>query len=201
MFIKRQMVVVRDGAGRVLLHSAIALDERRMSQLEALGGLTWLVVPNGHHRLDAAAYRARFPSVVVIAPSGAVPRVREVVCVDLTYDQFPEHETLRFHTPPWATAKEGVLEIRDDRRTVLVFNDLLFNPVGSGSAEWVYRLLGLGPHVPWLAKRMFVRDKARLRAWLQQLAEFERLDVVVPGHGDPITVDAGATLRAVAAGL
>jgi len=198
---KRQMVVARDLAGRLLLHSAVALDGKRLPHLEALGTVTWLAVPNGHHRLDAAAYRARFPSLIVIAPSGAIPRIQEVVCVDLAYDEFPAHEMLRFHAPPWPSPKEGALEIRDGRRALLVFGDLILNPVGSGSAEWVYRWLGQGLQVPWLAKRMFVRDVAELRGWLLQLADTEGLDALIPGHGEPITVDAPAALRKIAAAI
>ena len=201
MLLKRQMVVVRDASRQLLLHSAIALDDRRMAQLAALGTLRWLVVPNGWHRLDAAAYRARFPELVVVAPSGAIARIREVVAVDLSYEQFPAHHMLRCHAAPWSKPKEGVIEVRDGPCTLLVFNDLIFNPKGSGLSEWMYRLLRQGPQVPWLAKRMFARERAELRNWLSQLADTEGLRVVVPGHGDPLMSDASGTLRKIAANV
>jgi hypothetical protein len=201
MLLNRQMIVIRDPAGRLLLHSAIALDEPGMSQLEALGTPTWLVVPNGYHRLDAAAYRARFSSLVVVSPSGAIPRVQQVVAVDLTYEEFPEYPMLRFHAAPWPGPKEGVVEVRDGHRTLLVFNDLLFNPVGSGPTAGAYGWLRQGPQIPWLSKRMFARDAARLRVWFLQLADTEQLEIVIPGHGDPIAFNAPATLRAIAANI
>jgi hypothetical protein len=199
MLLRRQMIVVRDESRQLLLHSAIALDERRMSQLEALGTLRWLVVPNGWHRLDAAAYRSRYPHLVVVTPSGAIPRVREVVTVDLDYERFPSHPTLRFHVAPGPHPKEGVIEVRDEQCTLLVFNDLVFNPNGAQPGAWLYRLMGQGPQVPWLARRLLVGDRVRLRAWLLQLAEIDQLTVVIPGHGDPIALEAASVLRKIAA--
>jgi hypothetical protein len=58
------------------------MDEPRMAALEALGAPTWLVVPNGYHRLDAPAYKRRYPQLQVVAPEGAAARVRQVVAVD-----------------------------------------------------------------------------------------------------------------------
>lgn len=81
--VRRQMVVARDSAGRLLVHSAIALDERRMVEMQKLGTLTWLVVPGGYHRLDAPAFKSRFPQLTVISPRGAIARVRKSVGVDL----------------------------------------------------------------------------------------------------------------------
>lgn len=117
------MIVVRDDQQRLLLHSAIALDPQRLSELEALGRLTWLVVPNGHHRLDAPAYKARYPSLTVVCPRGAAQRVERVVAVDRTYEDFPPNAVIRVHLPPWPAAREGVFEVRDDAGTTLVFND------------------------------------------------------------------------------
>ena len=199
--VSRQMIVVRDDQRRLLLHSAIALDESRQRELEQLGTTTWLVVPNGYHRLDAPAYKARYPSLSVIAPSGAAPRVKQVVHVDLLYEQFPPHPMIRFHVAPWPNPMEGVLEIRSAEGTTLVFNDLVFVPPRSGVSSWPYRLFKSGPQVPWLAKRMIMADASRLREWLLRLSSAERLVCVVPGHGDPILDDAPAALRAIAASI
>src|ERR1041384_609511 len=82
MSLERVMTVVRRGDGSLLLHSPIALDEARQAELEALGPIVALVAPTGGHRLDAPAYKARYPRALVFCPPQAKPRVEEVVKVD-----------------------------------------------------------------------------------------------------------------------
>jgi hypothetical protein len=130
-----------------------------LAQLEELGTPTWLLVPNGYHRLDAAVFKERFPLMVVVSPSGAIPRVRAEVLVDLAYEEFPENTVIRTHAAPWSDPKEGVVEVCDTSGKVLVFNDLLFNPPRSGVRSWPYLWLGARRlQVPWLAQRMFAPD-------------------------------------------
>ncbi|HTU63347.1 MAG TPA: hypothetical protein VMF89_33025, partial [Polyangiales bacterium] len=103
-WIRRTMTVARDERGRLLLHSAIAMDAQRMAALEALGTPTWLVVPNGYHRLDAPAYKQRFPALHVVAPSGSAARVRQVVAVDADYKHDLGSSVLRLEQVPWQPA-------------------------------------------------------------------------------------------------
>src|SRR5689334_19384503 len=71
MSLRRNMTVVRRRDGSLLLHSPIALDEPRRTELERLGKIAVIVVPNAGHRLDAPAYKARYPEVTVFCPRGA----------------------------------------------------------------------------------------------------------------------------------
>src|SRR6188768_2605832 len=48
----RRMTVVRLDDGRLVIFSAIALDETEMRALEAFGAPSFLVVPNDIHRMD-----------------------------------------------------------------------------------------------------------------------------------------------------
>ena len=59
--ITRRMTVVRLRDSRLVIFNAIALDEDEMRALEEFGKLSFLVVPNGHHRLDAKIWKSRFP--------------------------------------------------------------------------------------------------------------------------------------------
>lgn len=43
-----------------LIHSAIALDEAAMIELESLGKPRIMIVPNCTHRLDADVYKQRY---------------------------------------------------------------------------------------------------------------------------------------------
>src|SRR5688572_5750377 len=80
--VDRRMTVARLSCGRLLVFSAIALDEPEMAQLERLGMPSYLVVPSGIHRMDARIWKDRYPDMEVVAPAGAREKVEKVVHVD-----------------------------------------------------------------------------------------------------------------------
>jgi hypothetical protein len=198
MWYRRQMVVARDAQRRLLLHSVIAMDAQRMAALEALGAPTWLFVPNGHHRLDAPAYKQRYPQLQVVAPAGSRRRVGRVVQVDSSYAQFEAVPLLDAEEAPWPDAAEGVVRVRSADGVSLVFNDLLWTPAEHGVSARVQRWLGQRPQVPWLARRMYAPQPALLKAWLERLAHTPGLVRVIPGHGALITQHARDVLLRVA---
>jgi hypothetical protein len=53
MELPRRMTVARLADRRLVIFSAIALDEDEMAALEAYGRPAFLIVPSDHHRLDA----------------------------------------------------------------------------------------------------------------------------------------------------
>jgi hypothetical protein len=198
---KRQMIVTRDERERLLLHSAIALEPATLARLESLGAPTWLVVPNGFHRLDAPAYKHRYPGLIVVAPVGSVERIEKAVPVDQTYADFPVGLAHNLEHAPWPNPQEGVLQVRSRDGITLVFNDLLWTPPGRGWQRVIYQLLQQGAQVPLLSKRMLADDPKTLQMWLERLAKTENLVRVVPGHGAPITRDASQVLQEIAARL
>ena len=68
----RRMTVVGLSRNRSAVFSAIALDEAAMGEVEAVGKPTFLIVPNGHHRLDAARVEEALPEA-----QGPLPARRE----------------------------------------------------------------------------------------------------------------------------
>ena len=83
----RRMTVVGLSKKRTALFSPIPLVEDEMERIEALGEPAFLIVPGGHHRLDARPYKARYPKARIVAPSGARGLVSEAVSVDLVLDR------------------------------------------------------------------------------------------------------------------
>lgn len=195
---RRQMVVARDEQRRLLLHSVIAMDAPRMAALEAMGTPTWMFVPNGYHRLDAPAFKARYPELRVVAPSGARARVKKVVDVELTYAEFESTSVWHAEEAPWDAAAEGCVRVSSADGVTLIFNDLLWTPPEHGWPARVNRWLGQGPQVPWLARRMYAPDASRLRGWLEGLARTPGIVRIIPGHGAPIVKDAAETLSRIA---
>ena len=63
--IPRRMTVVRLGDVRLVIFNAVALDEEEMRVLEEFGTPAFLIVPNGHHRLDAKIWKNRYPQLTI----------------------------------------------------------------------------------------------------------------------------------------
>ena len=78
------------------------------------------------HRQDAAAWKARYPQVRVVAPGGARAAVEEIVPVDDTVGVFPD-EAVRFVTMPGTGDGESALLVASPGETTLVINDLIGN--------------------------------------------------------------------------
>src|SRR6266404_9421847 len=57
MDLPRRMTVVRLIDSRLVVYSAIALDEDEMAELEAYGHPAYLIVPSDKHRLDAKIWK------------------------------------------------------------------------------------------------------------------------------------------------
>lgn len=204
MPLRRVMTVARLGDGRLLCHNAIALDEQGLRAVEALGAPALLLVPNGWHRLDARAWKARYPSLRVYCPAGARKRVEQVVAVDGSYDDVPADAAVRARHLEGVGRGEGVLEVRSPDGVTLVLNDIVFNqPHLPGFFGLVYRLLGSsgGPKVTRFARWFMVKDRAALRADLERLAATPDLRRVIVSHVVPIVERPAEVLREVAATL
>ena len=96
----RRMTVVRLRDSRLVVWSAIALDEKEMATLESFGRPAFLVVPNDHHRLDAGAWKERYPQLQVVAPEGSRAKVGKVVPVDTTAPDFGDPDVQKNHMRP-----------------------------------------------------------------------------------------------------
>lgn len=206
MPLKRVMVVARMADGRLLIHNGIALEEPQMQQLEQLGEPAVMVVPNGWHRLDAPAFKGRYPDLRVLCPHGSRKRVEQAVAVDGILDDLEagdDHTVQLFHLDG-LKQREGALQVRSEDGLTLVFNDLIFNlPHGKGIPGLVFRLMGStgGPRISRIFRLMAVSDGRALRAHMERLAEIEELRRVIVSHGKMIDDDPAAVLRSVASTL
>ncbi|HEY4103610.1 MAG TPA: hypothetical protein VGM44_06950 [Polyangiaceae bacterium] len=186
MTLKRVMVVVRLSDGKLLIHNGIALDENSMAEIERFGTPAYLVVPNGAHRLDAPAYKKRYPAIKVFAPRGARAKVEEVLAVDGTYEDFPTDDVARFEPLAGVNEHEGALIVTSPDGVSVVLNDCMFNmdrkkdllgylfTTAFGSAP--------GPRVSRLVKMILIKDKQALRADFERLAELPNLTRVIVAH-------------------
>jgi hypothetical protein len=201
MSLKRVMVIARLADGRLVIHNAIALPPEAMQEIERWGKPAFLIVPSAFHRLDAPAYKARYPELRVLCPQGARKAVSEVLAVDGDYGDFPSDDSVRFEMLHGMADAEGAMIVRSPDGVTLVLNDAMFNmdrkrdPLGFlfttllGSAP--------GPRVSRLAKLTLVKDKSALRADFARYAELPDLTRVIVAHEKVAHRDeARAALRA-----
>jgi len=204
MNIPRRMTVVRLRDGRLVIWSAISLDELNMAALERHGSPAFLVVPSNHHRMDAAAWKARYPAIEVVTPEGARQKTAEVVPVDTTSPDFGDPD-VEFHAVAGTQGEEAALVVHRPEGTTLVLNDIIGNirhPSGFGG--WVLRLMGLaGDHaqVPKAVAMLIVKSKEQLGDQLMQWAAIADLRRIVVSHGEIIDREPRQVLRELASAL
>ncbi len=205
MALKRVMTLARLEDGRVAIHSAIALDEPSMAEIEEWGSPAVLLVPNSYHRLDAPAYKARYPKIRVLCPRGSRAKIEEVVAVDGDYDAFEGDSTVTLQHLDGVRKAEGVMIVRAPSGITLVFNDAVFNlPHGRGMTGFIFRYITDstgGPKVTRLFRWLAIKDRDAFKAHLRQLSETPDLTRIIVSHHRMITDRPAEVLREVAAAL
>jgi len=200
----RRMTVVRLRDSRLVIWSAIALDEKEMATLDGFGRPAFMIVPNDHHRLDAKAWKDRYPEVRVVAPKGSREKVEEVVPVDTIAPDFGD-PNVQFVTVAGTRDREAALVVRTANGTTLVLNDLVGNiREASGISGWLLGLAGFAgksARIPRVVKLNLVKDAKALRAQLLQWAELSPLKRILVAHGEPIESNPQQTLRELAGSL
>jgi hypothetical protein len=186
MSLKRNMTVVRLPDGQLLIHNGIALNPEGMERLERWGTPSVLLVPNGMHRLDAPAYKRRYPALRVLAPVGSRKKVEQRVAVDGTYDDLPANDTVTLQTLAGTKRLEGAMVVRSADGVTVVFNDIVFNmDKKTDFLGWAFTTVmgsAPGPRMSRLAKLLLVGDKAVLRGELQGLADLPGLTRLIVAH-------------------
>ncbi len=197
----RRMTVVRLADRRLVIYSAIALDERRMMRIEAFGKPAFLVVPGDHHRLDARIWKDRYPAIVVVAPEGAREKVAEVVPVDTTAPDFGD-PNVRFVTVPGVGEHEAALLVETLNGTTLIVNDIVANIRNAeGFGGWFLKKTGFAGEKPQIPTVVRVKDPEALRDQLMRWSEIDSLRRILVSHGSRIENDARNTLRTLAGSL
>ncbi|MDI1284273.1 MAG: hypothetical protein PSV46_07745 [Reyranella sp.] len=202
--LKRRMTVVRLQDGRLVVFSAIALDEDEMRALEDFGVPAFLIVPSDHHRLDAKTWKDRYPAIQVITPRGSREKVEEAVAVDATRADFGDPDVVLL-TVPGTHEHEAALEVRRPNGTTLILNDIVGNiRDASGFGGWLLKMMGFAgdePHVPLPIKMAVIDSKAALAAQLRRWAELPTIKRIVVSHGSVIDEDPRGALRKLAVSL
>ena len=205
MPLKRVMTIAKRVDGRLVIHNGIALDEASMSEIEGWGDVAFILVPGGHHRLDARTYHDRYPGAQVLAPKGARAKVAEVTEVHGSFDDFPPDDVVSLEPFDGTENAEGLMIVRDAAGTTLVLNDTVFNmPHLPGLQGFVLKHLtgsSGGPKVSRIGRLFVIKDRAAFKNHLERLAALPELRRVIVSHHETIERDPAAALRKVAASI
>jgi hypothetical protein len=197
----RRMTVVRLKDGRLVIFSAIALDEGEMARIEAFGTPAFLIVPCDRHRLDAPIFKQRYPALQVITPAGGRAKVEEVVPVDATSADFGD-PAVRLVDVSGTAAHEAALEVEGPDGLTLIVNEIIGNIHGAkGLRGWLLGVMGFAgeePQAPLSDKLQFAKGRAQLAAQFRTWADRPDLKRIIVSHGDIIESDPQGVLRRLA---
>jgi hypothetical protein len=200
----RRMTIVRLSDGRLVIYSAIALDESEMAEIEAWGTPAFLVVPNEIHRLDIKAWKLRYPKLIVVAPAGSRSKIEEIVHVDQVEVDFGD-PNVRFVTVPGTAGHEAALLLQTSSGATLVVNDLIWNVEDlPGFGGWLMHAIGgtgNTPRIPKFVAWKLIKDKPAMRAQLEAWSGLEQLNRIIVSHGEIITHEPQKLLRKLAESL
>jgi hypothetical protein len=197
--VPRRMTVVRLEGGRLVIYSAIALDEEEMQKLERFGAPAFLVVPSEIHRMDAKVWKARYPQMRVVAPPGSLAKIQEVVPVDDAGAADFGDPHVHYATVEGTEGHEAALIVERPTGSTLIVNDVIWNvDHRPGFGGWLLRLAGFTggrPKVPNLVAMRTIKDRGAFRGQLEEWSHIEKLRRIVVSHGEVIAENAPAVLR------
>jgi hypothetical protein len=193
----RRMAIARLADGRLVFFNAIPMDDATLAEVRAWGTPAFLVIPHGFHKIDAHAFREKL-GVKVVAPREAQKRVQAVVQLDGDLDLLPSDPSLTIERVGGSKG-EALMLVRSGggARTSVVFCDLYMHM--QGKMPFVPRVIfgfGSEPQIaPRMWRWMFMKDRAAVRAYVDQLASLPGLVRLVPSHGAIVDREPAALLR------
>jgi hypothetical protein len=193
-----RMTVIRIGDGRLILHSPGPIDPELKAEIDALGSVGFIVVPEAHGRFAAQAAQSYPKARLVAAPNA--PRSGRSLAFHASLADLPPAAwagQVESHLVQGFRLNEVVLLHRPSR--TLVITDLCFN-IHRASSTWArlfFRANGMWQHFgpSRLIRGLAVSDRRALRRSLEHVLEWD-FDRIVPGHGEVVEHGGPAALRA-----
>lgn len=186
----RRMTVIQLATGTIAVWSPISLNETEMAKLDAMGTVSFLIVPNAGHRLDLKAWKDRYALARVVTPPGAAKDVAEVAPVDDTSNVLDDPSVI-LELVQGTKADEFAMIVSRNDGVTLIINDILSSvshPHGIG-ANIMAHLFGFGvdhPQTSRLVRHMYVEDKQAVAAQFRQWAALPNLLRLIVSHVDVI---------------
>ncbi|HYC57853.1 MAG TPA: DUF4336 domain-containing protein [Candidatus Binatia bacterium] len=199
-----RMTVVRTGAGDLLLHSPVPLDDPLRRDLDKIGSVRWIVAPNRFHHLWAGDWARAYPKASLWVARG-LPQKRP--------DLGPCDVVGPMRNPPWSPelehevvagfpAMNEVVFFHPSSRT-LITADLLFH-AGSDTPWLTWAALTIagvrGEYGTTWLEWLLLRDRAAARDSLHRILEWD-FERVILSHGRILETGGRRVLRSAYAWL
>lgn len=201
-----RMTVIRLTNGKLMVISPIAMDEATINELNQLGEVIYIVVPNLYHHLFVADFKLCYPRAKIWAVSG-LERKRP----DLQIDQIISDRTIHLIDGVEYLLVQGFNTLDTSGRSplnecvffhvksqTLIVTDTVFHfdAQCSPSIRLIAKLLGAYNQLrPSLLEKFATQDKVKVKSSIQQLLtwDFER---VIMAHGSIIEQDGKSQFKA-----
>jgi hypothetical protein len=187
--LRSRMTIIRLADGRLWVHSASEPTPELCAELDRMGQVSWVVVPNRYHHLHAAAMKARYPGAQVIGPASAKLRNKSLA-LDLAIDDarlpslVPELSPVALRGVPFL---DETLFFHAKTRT-LIGADVMM--CGCRADHWTWRFASrawgqyerfkVPPDVRW-----HTRGGPLVRQSLQEIASLP-VERILVAHSNPI---------------
>ena len=186
----RNMIIFRTAERKLWIHSPVALNENTLTEVKNLGEISWIVVPNGMHRMDAETWKDEFPEAKVVCPRAAREKVEDKVQVDTSCEEEFIDGCILAMAVAGSTRNELAYELKlKDGRKALIMNDLIVN-IGSlpGFLGKIFKVTGrIGKfRVPKPQEFLFLFNKVLFKNWLKRMSA-KGYSIVAISHGKPAT--------------
>ena len=193
-----RMTVIRLADGSLLLHSPVALDAELRRELDAIGGVRFVVAPNRVHHLYAGKVAEAYPESRLWVGPGLDRKRPDLVFFGVLGDQAPvewrdQVDQVFFRGRPYEN--EVVFFHRASRTLILC--DLAFNfgPRAAAPTRLLMRLLrSYGHFGPSTLDPLLIRDRRAARQSLERILAWN-FDGVVVAHGDVLERGGREALR------
>lgn len=201
-----RMAIFGLGGGALLVVSPGApMTEADWEEVARMGTPRFLLAPNSFHNGGLAAWKARYPEAKVVAHERAQARLRkqvpgvEIEGLALLEAALPEG--MRLVSPPMAKQGETWVSVRTKEGSAWFVTDALVNEsrLPPGVVGIAARVIGFRTELMTnpIFKRIFLKDKAAYKAWVNLELDRDRPSLFVPSHGDVLRgVDVVDRLRA-----
>lgn len=184
--LRSRMTVVRLADRALWVHSASEPTDQLCGDLDRLGEVRWIVVPNRFHHLHAAAFKARYPQAHVVGPATAGARNKSIV-IDMPIEgaHMPGMIPIALGGVPFL---DETLFFHEPTRT-LIGADLMM--CGCAADHWTWRWTSRAlrqygrfkapPDVRWKTK-----PSDEVRHSIARLAALP-IERILVAHSDPIS--------------
>lgn len=224
----RRMIIYRPPRTESLVVlSPTAVPNYVMSEIERLGRIDYLIVPNSYHRTDAAVFKGRYPSAKVASPPGWVRKaVSEIVPVDLDSRElahiFKESiKVVRIGGLCDPKESEGDFEYAYEFRCssgssstnnnmeswAYAVTDGLFNFTEKTFANWLFGCRGIeqpdGSTTPKVGRigKFMMHSKGQCAEFYREMSKRDDVSMILMAHGDVFIGDTKKAFADIASDL